>query len=278
MTIEKYREFISLSHRFYLQNGIWYSFDSPEISYPEDVHNKYYEIEESSYWFNHRNHCIILAIKKYFKGDCFFDVGAGNGFVAKAIKDISIPVVLIEPGKDAVMNAKSRKLENILCGTLNDLKELVGQLPSIGAFDIIEHIENDDIFIKEIYQMLTPGGSFFVTVPAFQWLWSNDDSDSGHFRRYSKNKIVKILNVNNFEIIYATYFFSFLTIPLLFIRTLPSKLGMRKESKIQAQKEHQRKGIIGKLLDFSSKLELVQINKGKSIPFGTSCLIVAKKK
>nr|NQU92709.1 methyltransferase domain-containing protein [Bacteroidota bacterium] len=200
-------------------------------------------------------------------------------FVTKAIEGAQISSVLIEPGKQAVINAKKRNLENIFCGTLTDLNGMAGQLTSIGAFDVIEHISADDTFIQEIYKMLKSGGYFFVTVPALQFLWSYEDAIAGHFKRYSRKRIVKLLHDHNFDVIYSSYYFSILLLPLFFIRVVPSKLGIRKKSKANINNEHkQRKGIIGKVLDFIWNWELGRIQQQKSIPFGTSCLIVAMKR
>jgi SAM-dependent methyltransferase len=279
MTITQFTEYLSSSDNFYFQDGIWYSTGSSHLSYPENGHADCFEIEENSFWFHHRNNCLISVITRFTTENLFFDVGGGNGFVTKAINNAQIQTVLVEPGKSGVLNAKKRNLENVFCGFLRDLQGLAGQIPSIGAFDVIEHIQDDDAFVKEIHHMLKTGGTFFVTVPAFQFLWSDEDRDAGHFRRYKKDKITTLLKNNNFDLIYSTYIFSFLVLPLFIIRSIPSKLGIRKKSKTRTEKEHnQNNGFIGKILDIIWQWELRRIKDQKSVPFGTSCLLVAKKK
>jgi len=278
MNINQFIKHVSSTGNFSIVDGIWYSESCSELSYPEDSYNGCFEIEENSFWFAHRNNCLVSVINKFSPDKLFLDIGGGNGFVTKAIENANIPAVLVEPGKSGVLNAKKRNLKNIFCGTLNNLNGLTGQIPSIGAFDVIEHVQDDNSFVKEIYNILSNEGTFFVSVPSFQFLWSDEDTEAGHFRRYSKKKIVQLLKKNNFEIVYSTYFFSFLTFPLFLIRTLPSKLGMRKKSKIQTQNEHNKsKGFIGTLMNSIWNWELGRIQNLKSIPFGTSCLIVAKK-
>ncbi len=278
MTINQFITFISSSNIFSFQNGVWYASNSSMISYPNEGNDYCFELEENSFWFLHRNNCLVSVIKKYSPHNLFFDIGGGNGFVSKAIDNAQIPVVLVEPGKLGVLNAQKRDLKNIVCGTLNDLKGLTGQVNAIGAFDVIEHIQDDYKFVNEIHDLLTKEGTFFVTVPAFQFLWSNEDKDAGHFRRYNQKNIIKLLKENGFNIEYSTYIFSFLIIPLFIIRTLSSKFGLKKKSKTQTQKEHnQNKGFISMLLALIWRWELRRINMLKSIPFGTSCLIVARK-
>jgi len=259
-------------------NGIWYSSNSSHFSYPEDGHDDCFMLEENSFWFQHRNNCIISLIKKYSPNNLFFDIGGGNGFVTKALENANISAVLVEPGKKGVQNAAKRNLENIFCGTLSDLNGLSGKVGAIGAFDVVEHIQDDNAFVENVYHMLMPNGHFFVTVPAFQFLWSDEDVDAGHYRRYNQKVIEKLLKQNGFEIEYSSYFFSFLLFPLFLIRTIPSKMGFRKKSKSQTQNEHKKnEGILGKVLNSIWKWELEKIQHQKSILFGTSCLIVAKK-
>lgn len=277
MTIEFFLNHL-LKNDFIYIDGIWHSNTSANLSYPEEGYDNCFDLEENSFWFRHRNNCLIAVIKKYSKDNCFFDIGGGNGFVAKGLENNQITSILIEPGKRGVLNAKKRDLENIFCGTLNDLSGLAGQIPSIGTFDVIEHIEDDKEFIKEIHTMLVKDGTFFVTVPAFQNLWSDEDVDAGHYRRYNLKSIKELLTQNGFEIIYSTYFFSFLLFPIFLIRALPSKLKIRNNSKSKTQKEHnQNNRFIGKIMNSIWKWELNRISHQKSIPFGTSCLIVAKK-
>ena len=208
----------------------------------------------------------------------FFDIGGGNGFVTKAIQDAKIEVVLVEPGKSGVINAKSRNVERVICGATSNLTDLSGTISSIGAFDVLEHIENDKSFVKEISDLLKPQGYFYLTLPAFQFLWSNDDDDAGHFRRYTEKSIRVLLEKKGFEIIYFTYIFSILILPLFLLRTLTSKLGIRQRKISQTKNEHtQNTWLVGIILQIIWKWELKRIEQKKKIPFGTSCFLVARK-
>lgn len=229
MIINSFKDFLA-SNNFPIVDGIWYSNSEASLSYPEEGYDDCFELEEHSFWFKHRNDCLVSLVKRHSENSCFFDIGGGNGFVTKALQNYQIVSVLVEPGKSGVLNAKKRGVENVYCGTLADLNGLKGEISAIGTFDVIEHIEDDHQFIKEIFSMLSKDGTFYLTVPAFQSLWSNEDTDAGHYRRYTKQSISKLLTNNGFKIVYATYFFSFLVFPLFLIRTIPSKLGIRKKS------------------------------------------------
>lgn len=262
------------------KEGIYYSVNNNKLSYPEDGNQNCFQIEQNSFWFNHRNNCIINSVKKYCNNSVFFDIGGGNGFVTKGLTENGLSSVLLEPGIEGCKNAQMRGVENIICATLEDAKINNNSLPAVGLFDVVEHIEEDSIFLNQIYKLIEPGGFIFITVPAFKFLWSNDDSYAGHFRRYTISDLEIKLKNSGFKIQYSTYIFSILIFAVFLFRTLPSRLGFNKNpgDLNKNQNEHKRKnGIIDRFLSLIWRYELNQIKKGKKILFGGSCFIVAKK-
>ena len=117
-------------------------------------------------------------------------------------------------------------------------------------------------------------------MPAFNFLWSNEDVDAGHFKRYTINGLNELLKKSGFSIIQSTYIFSILPIPVFLFRSLPSKLGLNKKSNdLEKQKnEHQQqKGILNHIMKKIWNWELSRINNNQKIPFGGSCFIIGKK-
>ena len=263
------------------KDGIFFSKKKSVISYPINGNDNCLQLEQNSFWFNHRNNCIILGIKRYGKDTILFDIGGGNGYVTKALEDANISSILVEPGIKGCLNAKKRSVSNIICSSLYDAFFISNSLPSIGLFDVLEHIDNDIDFCTQLYNLLIYNGLMFLTVPAYKFLWSKDDIEAGHYRRYSKKEIIAKLRKVGFHIEYATYIFSILPLAILLFRVLPSKLGLIKESTSldKHKKEHANmKGIFGKVLNIIWKLELKTIRNGLIIPWGGSCFIIARKK
>jgi 2-polyprenyl-3-methyl-5-hydroxy-6-metoxy-1,4-benzoquinol methylase len=275
INLEKYSEDLIV------RDGILFAKKESKISYPESGNQLCFQLEEDSFWFKHRNHCIIEAVKKYCPSNLFFDIGGGNGFVAKGLENNGIQSVLIEPGLQGCLNAQKRKLESIVCSTLENASFKKERLPSVGLFDVVEHIEDDVNFLKSIYEYLRDDGFVFITVPAFQSLWSNEDKDAGHYRRYTVKNLEQKLNQIGFKIVYSTYIFSILPLAVFLFRSLPSKLGFNKNSSNadKHKSEHKaNKGFINKLLNKIWEFEIKNIQRGKSIHIGGSCFIVAQKK
>jgi hypothetical protein len=90
-----------------------------------------------------------------------------------------------------------------------------------------------------------------------------------------------MLKSRGFKVHYATYLFSFLTIPIFMFRTIPSLLSIAKDpSKVDNQKDDHRKkgGVISTFLEKTLKWELKRIINLKKIPWGSSCFIIAQKR
>ncbi len=274
-------DFNAYTNNIYQKDGIYFSIKESNISYPDGGNADCFQLEENSFWFNHRNQCIIEAVKKYITPEShFFDIGGGNGFVAKGLEKNGIETVLVEPGIQGCLNARTRKLSNILCSTLENASFKSNTVPNIGLFDVVEHIEKDIKFLKSIYSYVKKEGLVFITVPAYNTLWSNEDVDAGHFRRYTLSSIEDKLIKIGFTIEYSSYLFSVLPLPIFLFRTIPSKLGRNKNSGalVKHKKEHGTdNSIFVKILNRFFKVELGAIKNGIRIPTGSSCFVVARK-
>ena len=171
---------------------------------------------------------------------------------------------------------KKRGLKKLICANFNEIDLYPNSIPAIGIFDVLEHIQNDYEFLNKIYKFLILEGKLYITVPAYNFLWSNKDCIAGHYRRYDLNQLESIVKQIGLEIEYFTYIFSILPIPIFLFRTLPTKLNLQKKEITKT--EHKiRKGLTGNILQKICVSELKAIFKEKSIPFGGSCLLVAKK-
>lgn len=262
------------------KNGIYYSKTESTISYPEDGNERYMQIEEDSFWFKHRNNIITSSVKTFSPKSLFFDIGGGNGFVAKRLQSEGVKTILVEPGKKGAVNAFNRGVENVLCSTLEDAEIIPNKIDAIGLFDVVEHIEDDRNFLKNICSYLNKDGHVYISVPAYNFLWSNEDVDAGHYRRYRKTQLENLLKSVGIQVEYSTYIFSILPLPVFLFRSLPIKLGLNKKSNNleKHQNEHKsKKNIISSILKKIWNWEVKRVNNNAQIPFGGSCFIVGKK-
>jgi len=262
------------------KNGIFFAKKEEQVSYPENGNEICFQLEEESFWFKHRNDCIVEAVLKYCPKNVFFDIGGGNGFVSERLQKSGIPTVLVEPGIQGCINAKKRNVQPVICSTLDNASFNKNTLPSIGLFDVVEHIENDASFLSQAFTLLRDDGYIFISVPAFMALWSDEDVKAGHFRRYRTQDLENVLTRLGFTIEYSTYIFSVLPVAVFLFRVIPTKMGLiRKPGSLnEHKKDHRaRKGIVNFLLERLWRYEVKSIKRGRRIPIGGSCFVVARK-
>ncbi len=257
-----------------LANGIFTVNLDEAISYTLDGHNSILKHEENSFWYAHRNLCLKELVESASVKE-IVDLGGGNGFTSQLFQNLGINTILLEPGLNGTMNAKRRGIKKIVHGSLKTTAAMGNSCPNIGIFDVLEHIEDDKDFLYQIYNALKVNGLLFITVPAHMSLWSAFDEEVGHYRRYSLPDLVKIVENSNFEIRYSSYYFSLLT-PIQFIQR---KLFYKRNDNLRLDREHiQKHSLLGRIIIFLLALERYFIRKGWSIPFGSSCIIIARKK
>jgi SAM-dependent methyltransferase len=143
-------------------------------------------------------------------------------------------------------------------------------------FDVIEHVSDDAEVLAWAYSRLKPGGRLYLTVPAYGWLWSIEDVDAGHYRRYTREALSEKLRENGFEVSFASYFFAPLVLPIFVLRAIPSRLRIRRVSKQSTREtEHNppAEGLLHRLL----ARERRRLGAGRLMPFGSSVIVAAAK-
>lgn len=83
---------------------------------------------------------------------------------------------------------------------------LIGQFDSVIASNVVEHVENDGLAIRNCYDMLKLKGRLVVLVPAYGFLYNGLDRELGHFKRYSRATMTDLLQKEGFSIVHSQYF------------------------------------------------------------------------
>lgn len=262
-------------------NGIWYASSRENISYPSDGNQACFQVEDSSFWFRHRNACIVAAAKIFPPpaGGPIFDIGGGNGFVSKGLMQAGFESVLVEPGEAGAANGKKRGVPTVICATTTSAGFRNSTLSAVGLFDVIEHIEDDLPFLVSIRELLQPGGRLYATVPAYPALWSQEDVLAGHFRRYTRDAIDTLMRRAGLRVQFSTYIFRPLPLPIYLLRALPHRLGLARGQAGEsagAADHRPAGGMLTALLDRLLAREIAHIGAKHPMSFGGSCLVVAQ--
>lgn len=141
-----------------------------------------------------------------------WEIGSGTGAMASRLTPPLREIVTVEPFVQGAQAAAALGLP-AFCATLEDLHLPGNSLESVGAFDVIEHIEKVDIFLDEVSRVLRPGGFAIVTVPAFLSLWGDEDDVAGHQRRYTKTTLSTQFEQRGFKKVHTEYLYASLVPP-----------------------------------------------------------------
>ncbi len=259
--------------------GYWIAPAVDEVSYPSEGNDFCLSVEESSFWFAHRNRVILAAMKRWPPGSGpLLDVGAGNGFVSAALSRAGFDIIAIEPHRAGAANAVQRGVSPVVCASLPGPSFRQGVAGGIALFDVVEHVEHDRAFLSSLRPYLRSGGRVYVTTPAYRWLWSLEDVAAGHYRRYTLRSLRSVFRDAGYTVEYATYIFSWLPLPTFLFRRLPSLLRGHSTEGFEPSAGAHRAGGAGirRLLEASFAFEAPLVRRRVRIPFGASCLLVAR--
>lgn len=247
-----------------------------EKLFPQEVFSQLARFEANNFWFQSRNRLILWALGRYFpKADNFLEIGCGTGFVLSSLKK-EFPSLALSGSEiyASGLDYAAGRLEHASLFQM-DARQIPfeNEFHVIGAFDVLEHVQEDEQVLKQVYQALRPGGGLILTVPQHPWLWSRQDEIACHVRRYRARELKARVRSAGFELIRVTSFVSFL-LPLMIISRFKNP-GPRKE--FDPMSELKLNPLANCVFEKIMDLEGVTISAGMSFPAGGSLLLVARK-
>ena len=141
------------------------------------------------------------------------------------------------------------------------------------CLDVIEHIEDEQGALRELYRVVRPGGSLLITVPAYQWLWSEHDEINHHQRRYTRATLSAAAAAAGWETVRTTYFNTL----LLPIAIVWRRLARRSHIEGPASDLQRMPERLNLLLEWPLRVEARVIAGGGRIPAGLSLATVFRK-
>lgn len=143
-----------------------------------------------------------MKIKSRFRTDIkILEFGAGSGFLADIWeKETGSKPDCCEIDPKLVLAIQDRGFS---CVT--SLDQLSHKYQGIYTSNVLEHIENDSLALKDLYNCLEPGGAIGIYVPAFPFLFSEMDELVGHFRRYRRSELISKVEAAGFTLESCTY-------------------------------------------------------------------------
>jgi SAM-dependent methyltransferase len=231
--------------------------------------------EQGSFWFRGRNRLIQWALSRHCaSARSFLEVGCGTGFVlhgiAAAFPDLELfaSEVAVAGLPYAALRVPRAKLFQMDVTRVPFDREF----DVVGAFDVLEHIEDDRMAIRGLLQALKPGGRLIVTVPQHMLLWSAEDVAARHFRRYGRIELQEKLTQAGFRVEFKTSFVFFL-LPAM----AGARLAVRKQAAGVQSTELRLPRPVDRAFEATLKAERALIAAGVHFPVGGSQLVVASR-
>lgn len=248
----------------------------------KQYYQEYYELERKNWWFRVRNQILMDRVRRFpmpQKPLKILNVGVATGSTSELLREFG-EVTSIEYDKDCCEFAQEKTGMPIINGSILELPFADNSYDLVCSFDVIEHVEDDTLAVRELKRVCKPSGWVSVSVPAFMFLWSHHDVINHHFRRYTMPELQAVFEKDqNGKIAYTTYFNSLLFLPIAAFRLASELIPKKWIRKGTGADNHvvKQDGFASRLLLQVFGIEKPLLNGGISFPFGVSAMICWRK-
>jgi len=245
-------------------------------------YKQYYHLEREHWWFTARLSILEKKVSQLLKDrpDArILNIGIATGATSIMLQKYG-EVTSLEYDKDCCEFVKEQCKLEVIQGSMTELPFADNEYDLVCAFDVVEHIEDDSTAIAELKREMKSTGNFFLTVPAFMFLWSDHDEINHHYRRYTRANFGSLLKSQTLTPQYMSYFNSLLFLPIAGVRVLQN-LFSKKDKPANEQKSDfdgmNSTGLINSILKAIFLLEKPLISLGIRLPVGISVMAIGTK-
>lgn len=231
-------------------------------------------IDQADYWwYRVRGSLLKTVLGPYVDGAAdVLDVGSADGPSVSWLRGTRLHATLDVDPRGLVPGTG-------VCGSALQLPFADASFDLVGAFDVVEHCEPEAVALTELSRVLRPGGRLLISVPAYQWAWSDFDDQNGHYRRYTRKRATQALESAGFEILRATYAFTS-TFPFF----AAERLARRAKSALRGSRAEaadvvplpQTSPAVDRFLTALGRLDDRALGRA-DLPFGSSVVVAARK-
>jgi len=220
-----------------------------------------------------RNLNLFRLVASVVSGQSVVDIGCGSAFLANILKASGKNVVGIEPNSG--MRALAAQINPeivIMPGNAEDVDVLLqNPVDSIVMIDVLEHIEKDIEQIKKVKNALKNDGEFVFVVPSYPFLYGKRDKEMGHYRRYTKKTLRKVIEAGGLHIEHMRYWNVLGVLPYVISEKIlrkPLQSGLRGNTK---------KGSLAGIMQKGLHFWFSRVENNFDFGFGLSIIGIAKK-
>ncbi len=243
--------------------------------YDADLFERFADLEDRSFWFRARNELLVGVVSKLVPpGSRALEVGCGTGYVLRALQErCGLRVTGSELFGEGLRFAAGRVPAAELVEL--DAREMPfeAEFDLVGAFDVIEHIDDDLGVLRGMHRALRPGGALVVTVPQYPGLWSAADDHAHHVRRYRRRELVERTEEAGFRVSRVSSFVMSL-LPLMAAARIRQRVSPRP---YDVAAELVPPEPLNRAFEASLRLEAALVSRGVILPAGGSLLLVGRR-
>lgn len=224
--------------------------------------------ERTHFWHAPRSRLLLdtIAQSRLPEGTQILDVGCGTGAMVEALRQRGFAAHGVDPwAVESNLDQTFFKAGQAECIPWPD-----GSFGAACAFDVLEHAD-DRRALAELFRVLVPGGALFVSVPAYDWLWSARDELAGHRRRYTRALIRERVAEAGFRVERLFGYQFFLLAPFAVSR-LWARLRRKQDTSVEDQPGASANALL-------RAVNTAEVSAGRWLrpPIGSSLLLVASK-
>jgi ubiquinone/menaquinone biosynthesis C-methylase UbiE len=244
--------------------------------YDDALFERLAEVEPDSFWYRARARLIVDAVRRHFpNARDLLEVGSGSGGVLLALREAfpELRLVGAEPSPEGVALARRRLPDDVELVEADVLTlPYTDSFDVVGAFDVLEHVVDDETALRRLARAARHGGGVIVLVPQHPRLWSDMDRVAQHVRRYRREELVRTIRGAGLEIVYAGSFVSVL-LPAMIASRAARRVLRRTYDPVAELRPGALNDVFERVLDAERSL----IGRGISLPAGASLLVVARR-
>jgi 2-polyprenyl-3-methyl-5-hydroxy-6-metoxy-1,4-benzoquinol methylase len=180
---------------------------------------QYRDLYMRHWWWRSREEAILEVLHRHFPANAarqILDVGCGDGLFFDRLAEFG-QVEGVEPDAGLV-NSQGPYTARIQIAPFDQNFRPSKSYSLVLMLDVLEHLEDPGAALRHAYSLLKPSGALLLTVPAFQFLWTNHDVINHHFLRYRRRTMRALLRQAGFVILEERYWYQW---------TCPVKLAIR---------------------------------------------------
>jgi len=238
--------------------------------------------EKVHFWFVGRRAILTdllhHRVPRLGDGSIAADLGCGVGGMLETLSHKGSPIGM-DIGTDILGMCRDRGFPAVFAGRGHHLPLGSAQVDLVTLFDVLEHIPEERETIDECMRILKPGGWLLLSGPSYQFLYTHQDRQVDHQRRYTVRKLRRRFIDAGFEVVHASYINCFLfpiILPLLLLRKLRELFVKPREDESRLNTEISIPEFLNNLFANIFSAERFVLRWG-SLPFGHSLVLLARK-